>query len=139
MKLRQLCESQDTIEIVNIETGYSPSGMSLSHTLHSISYDQLVEKFGEPEKSEGEDKVQVFWEVQVDYRDTSDMDKYKYDDPDDPWKEGDDLEYDTVYFQIYDWKEDKPFQQVTQWNVAARRDDKWYVREVLDAIFPRNH
>lgn len=126
----------DKIEIVDIDTGWSPSGMSLATTLHT-TYGDLVDKFGEPEKSDGEDKVQVFWEVSVDYRDKTDMDKYKHEDIEGPWKEGDDLDHDTVHFQVYDWKDDRAPEDVTEWNVAARREEKWDVSEVLDAIFDK--
>lgn len=123
MKLRQILN--ETYEIVAIDhDGYLPSGSSKKGTLSGVTYDQLVELFGEPERDHGEEAIQAYWEVEIQYRDPNGFTDYEHEDVED---------YDIAPVSIYDWHMDIPVEQVTQWNVGAKSNEHfWVLQQVVD-------
>jgi len=122
MNLSQILQERvnsDNLTILQIDSdGYVPTGVSFAGNIYDRSYYDLIQVFGKPKKSDGEDKVQVYWGISIDYQ-------------------KDDGDQDTVMFTIYDWKEDKRPGDVTQWNIGARKTDATIVSDLLDIVLEK--
>lgn len=79
---------------------------SYKGTLTNITYQQLVKLFGQPFFDLCDDKTQVEWEVSI---------------PNDFGG--------TDSFSIYDWKQNKHYTLLTEWNVAGSQHVSFFTLE----------
>ncbi len=103
MKLNQILIEMFDRQVVGMEPA-STVGTSIQGTIQS-SYGDLIKMFGQPEQSNGEDKVQAMWNIGLQVRDRS-----SYDEDD----------FDIIPISVYDWNEENSVEHVTTWNVGAK-------------------
>ena len=108
---------------MKVTTGVNASGTSLQGYLEDVSFWELIDIFGEPERDSGDGKTRVNWSIRFESK-------------------IDELELDGVINNtatIYDWKTDEPLNEIRKWNVGGLSTSDFlvlnsYVRDQLELI-----
>lgn len=124
MRLTEILK--ENIDIIGFDLEANiPAGASLQGTI-TATFHELKSFFGQP-RTTGLDtgKVRAVWDIEIKYRD--DFNTY-----------ADEEEYDSVYVDIYDWKEEQQLEHVTRWNVSSTKNHaEWILDDLLAALRAR--
>jgi len=121
MKLLDLFETTEDIEIVSFDI--DETGVSGSHKIDTVraNYHDLVSVFGEPQTFADDDlsDVNFLWDITINYRESGE----EYDD-----------DYDVAFVTIYDYRyndQDRNPTSVEEWTIGGRNWMDGYVLRTL--------